>query len=318
MSRTRSILLPTLLVAAVALLLASRTDFASPRAFLPAVVGDADTEEGSSGFQSPLEWLHYDVILAARTSYPLALMIGFTCYGNVLLRKECADKPYPNWLFGWPLGFMCYTYPGAVVSDLFFVPNAPLRAMTNNNIFLCFSFWYILVQNSDRVYKLLTGKHTFIFLTAWFLADATRASLLFLERAVAHQAVFARGVWQAFIWCSAGPIVRVAERCLRGEQLPPLDKLQPNSLNVLKFPLVMMFWNMIFYLVYLGYFSDCKLFENAEDSLNMVECGARYKDLYAACTYVPVLLHIARGYWNLYAQGGKAVFGETFCMGACK
>ncbi|CAE7408959.1 ftsH [Symbiodinium necroappetens] len=124
-------------------------------------------------------------------------MIGFTCYGNVVLRKESADKPYPSWLFGWLLGMVCYTYPGAVFSDLLFVPNAPLRALTNNNILLWFSIWYLLIQNSMWVYKSLQQKHVFIWLTTWWLADATRASLLFLERAVAHQPVFARGVWQA-------------------------------------------------------------------------------------------------------------------------
>ena len=51
-----------------------------------------------------------------------------------------------------------------------------------------------------------------MWLTTWWLADATRASLLFLERAVAEQPVFARGVWQAFVWCGAGPVARLAGR----------------------------------------------------------------------------------------------------------
>jgi len=264
--------------------------------------------------KGPLGWLHYDVILASRTSYPVALMIGFTCYGNVVLRKESADKPYPSWLFGWLLGMVCYTYPGAVFSDLLFVPNAPLRALTNDNILICFSVWYLLVQNSTWVYKFLQRKHVFIWLTTWWLADATRASLLFLERAVAHQPVFARGVWQAFVWCGAGPVARLVEKSIRGEPVPALDKVQPNSLNFLKFPLIAMFWNMIFYMVVLAYFTDCKFFD-AHPKLDMVQCAAKYEDFYGFCTYMPCVLHLGRAYYALYSQGGMVIFGDGFCMG---
>mmetsp|Transcript_47702 Transcript_47702/g.85884 ORF Transcript_47702/g.85884 Transcript_47702/m.85884 type:complete len:314 (+) Transcript_47702:48-989(+) len=271
-------------------------------------------EEGDTDFKGPLGWLHYDVILAARTSYPLALMSGFTCYGNVLLRKESGDKPYPSWLFGWLLGMVCYTYPGAIFSDLLFVPNAPLRAMTNNNILMCFSFWYIVIQNSEKVYRFLCGKHVFIWLTTWWLADATRASLLFLERAVTHQPVLARGVWQAFIWCGAGPVARLIEKSIRGEPVPSLDKVQPNTLNFLKYPLVAMFWNMIFYLCYLAYATECNLFSK-DAPMTMVECGNKYQDFYGACVYGPCLLHLGRAYYAMYSQGGQVIFGDGFCMG---
>jgi len=244
-------------------------------------------------------------------------MIGFTCYGNVLLRKESGDKPYPSWIFGWMLGMICYTYPGAIFSDLLFVPNAPLRAMTNNNILMCFSFWYLVIQNSEKVYKFLQQKHVFIFLTTWWLADATRASLLFLERAVTHQPVFARGVWQAFIWCGAGPVARLIEKSIRGEPVPAMEKVQPNSLNVLKFPLVAMFWNMIFYMCYLAYFTDCKLFEK-EGAMTMVECGNKYEDFYGFCVYVPCILHLCRAYYAMYSQDGKIIFGDGFCMGGAR
>jgi len=295
-----------LAIALVLLVLPSWRSASPPRAFVE--------DDSEATFRGPLGWLHYDVILAARTSYPLALMIGFTCYGNVLLRKESGDKPYPSWLFGWLLGMVCYTYPGAIFSDLLFVPNAPIRAMTNNNILMCFSFWYLVIQNFDAVYKFLNRKHIFIFLTTWWLADATRASLLFLERAVAHQPVFARGVWQAFVWCGAGPVARLIEKSIRGEPVPSLDKVQPNSLNFLKFPLIAMFWNMIFYMCYLAYFTDCDLFaKNAP--MNMVECGAKHADFYGFCVYVPCLLHLGRAYYGMYQQGGQVVFGDGFCMG---
>jgi len=283
----------------------------------PAAADDGEEEEddGAPNKKGPLGWLHYDVILASRTSYPVALMIGFTCYGNVVLRKESADKPYPSWLFGWLLGMVCYTYPGAVFSDLLFVPNAPLRALTNNNILLWFSIWYLLIQNSMWVYKSLQQKHVFIWLTTWWLADATRASLLFLERAVAHQPVFARGVWQAFVWCGAGPVARLVEKSIRGEPVPGLDKVQPNSLNIFKFPLIAMFWNMIFYMVCLAYFTDCKFFD-AEPKLDMVQCAAKYEDFYGFCTYMPCFLHLCRAYYAMYSQGGMVIFGDGFCMGS--
>lgn len=305
MEHRKARLLP-LVALAVALVLLVLPSASPPRAFVE--------DESEPAARGPLGWLHYDVILAARTSYPLALMIGFTCYGNVLLRKESGDKPYPSWLFGWLLGMVCYTYPGAIFSDLLMVPNAPLRAMTNNNILMCFSFWYLVIQNVDAVYKFLNGKHVFIWLTTWWLADATRASLLFLERAVAHQPVFARGVWQAFIWCGAGPVARLIEKSIRGEPVPSLDKVQPNSMNFLKFPLIAMFWNMIFYMCYLAYFTDCDLFaKNAP--MNMVECGAKHEDFYGLCVYVPCLLHLGRAYYSMYQQGGQVIFGDGFCMG---
>eukprot|EP00435_Cladocopium_sp_Y103_P018310 s2971_g4.t1 len=237
-----------------------------------------------------------DVILASRTSYPVALMIGFTCYGNVLLRKESGDKQYPSWIFGWLLGMVCYTYPGAIFSDLMFVSNAPQRALSNDNILWCFSFWYLVVQNSDAAYKFLQQKHVFVWLTTWWLADATRASLLFLERAVAEQPVFARGVWQAFVWCGAGPVARLIEKSIRGHPVPSLDKVQPNSLNFLKFPLIAMFWNMIFYMCVLAFFTDCG-FLSPEPKLDMVECAAAHEDFYGFCTYLPCVLHLCRAYW---------------------
>ncbi|CAK9006868.1 unnamed protein product [Durusdinium trenchii] len=252
----------------------------------------------------PLGWLHYDVILASRTSYPLALMIGFTCYGNVILRKESGDKPYPSWIFGWLLGMVCYTYPGAIFSDLMFVRDAPQRALSNNNILWCFSFWFLVVQNSDAAYKFLQGKHVFVWLTTWWLADATRASLLFLERAVEEQPVFARGVWQAFVWCGAGPVARLIEKSIRGEPVPTLDKVQPNSLNFLKFPLVAMFWNMIFYLCCLAFLTDCG-FLSSEPKLSMVQCGAAHEDFYGFCTYMPCILHLCRAYWATWQHAHR-------------
>lgn len=275
-------------------------------------VTDADVEPARSF--GLLDWLHYDVILASRKSYPVALMFGFNCYGNVLLRRECGDKPYPNWLFGFPLAFICYTYPGAVFSDLFFVSESP-RAMSNDNIFFIFSFWFILIQNCEPVYKFFLRKHVFIVLTTWWLADATRASLCFLERAVSHQPVFARGMWQAFIWCAAGPVVRVAEAAIRGGKIPPLDRLQPNSLNAFKYPLVSMWMTMVSYLCYLTFLTDCNLFGKAEVRLTMVECGDKHEDLWAAFVYTACILHLARGYWGLYS--GTVIFGETFCLGSC-
>ena len=51
---------------------------------------------------------------------------------------------------------------------------------------LCGSVWPIRMI---RRRAWLNHLQVFIFLTTWWLADATRASLLFLERAVAHQPV---------------------------------------------------------------------------------------------------------------------------------
>jgi len=258
-----------------------------------------------------LDWLHYKVIIASHTGYPIALMLGFNCFGNVLLRKECKGQPYPNWLFGYLLGFVCYTYPSAVFSDLVFVRDSP-RAMSNNNIIIIYTFWFIVIQTCEPVYRFLTQKHVFVMLTTWWLADATRASMCFLERAVTHQAVFARGVFQAFIWCSAGPIMRVAEASIRGAEITPLDKVQPNTFNAFKYPLVAMWMIMMSYMLYMMYFTDCNLF--GKGGLTMVECGQKNDDIYAFFVYLACGLHIARSAWSIYGLGdGKVIFNHCMC-----
>eukprot|EP00929_Paragymnodinium_shiwhaense_P114406 TRINITY_DN8278_c0_g1_i1.p1 TRINITY_DN8278_c0_g1~~TRINITY_DN8278_c0_g1_i1.p1 ORF type:complete len:353 (-),score=31.02 TRINITY_DN8278_c0_g1_i1:540-1598(-) len=267
---------------------------------------------------NPLHWLHYDVMIKSHSAYPVALMIGFTCFGNVLLRKECHGKPYANWLFGYLLGFVCYTYPGAVFSDLTFISGAPIRCMSNNNVLLCYSIWFILVQYVDLVYKFLNNKHVLVILSTWWLADATRASMCFLERAVDAQPVFARGVFQCFIWCGAGPIARLVEKGLRGEPLPPLCKLQPNSLNAFKYPLVAMWMTMFSWLVYLGYFSGCNVFGTDDGPrIGMVECGAKHDEMYALLTYFSCGLNIARNYQGVLGMGQKGVFWGDSCWGSC-
>lgn len=298
------------LIAAALLSIARPEGAVNSQAFL-AAGGTAETDAEEEPASGPLDWLHYDVIIASHTGYPVALMLGFNCFGNVLLRKECGGKPYPNWLFGYLLGFVCYTYPAAVFSDLVFMPSVQ-RAMSNNNILFIYTFFFVLIQNSEKVYNFLTQKHTFVLLTTWWLADATRASLCFLERAVSQQAVFARGVFQCFIWCSAGPIMRVAEASIRGAKVTPLEQVQPNSLNAFKYPLVAMFMIMMSYMVYLWKFTDCKLFE--QGGLSMVECGKKNDDVYAAFVYLACFLHIARSLYSIYGTGkDKMIFDHCMC-----
>mmetsp|Transcript_62058 Transcript_62058/g.134670 ORF Transcript_62058/g.134670 Transcript_62058/m.134670 type:complete len:313 (+) Transcript_62058:74-1012(+) len=307
MARSRT--LPLCLLAA-ALVASWYSPNPAPSAFL-AGTGDALIEgEATPGF-APLDWLHYKVILASHKGYPMALMIGFTAFGNVLLRKECGGKPYPNWIFGWPLGFICYTYPSAVFSDLLFVRDSP-RAMSNDNIFFWYTFWFIVIQNSEAAYNFLTRRHVFIILTTWWMADATRASFCFLERAVAHQAVFARGIFQCFVWCSAGPLARLVEANIRGvEKIPKLDQIQPNTANPFKYPLVSMWMLMVAYLLYMTFLTDCHIFSKAEGSLNMVQCGQKHEEVFAAGVYLACGLALARAYWSM---GGQAFWGETFCV----
>ena len=83
--------------------------------------------------------------------------------------------------------------------------------------------------------------------------------------------------------------------------------MQPNSLNFLKFPLIAMFWNMIFYMsppmcahlrcvrCCLAFFTDCGFF-SAEPKLDMVECGQAHEDppwaSHVATTGLLWLLHL--------------------------
>lgn len=238
---------------------------------------------------SPAERLHRFVV-GSHSTYPLLLMIGYNCYGNVLLRKACGGRPYPTWLFGYLLGFLCYTYPSAMVSDLLFGHAAP-RCMGNDNILMIYSFWFVLIQSSDRVYDFLVRPRIFALLTMWWLADATRASLCYLERAVAHEAVFAKGIFHSAAWVSAGPFLRALEARARGAEPVPMEQVLPNSINALKYPLLSMFATMVVWLVYLGYFTDCGIFEGG---VTMVECGELHDDVYAAFFYAAVSLQVVR------------------------
>jgi len=316
-ARRKSPLSPLVVLVGVHLCLFVATYFSNNNA--TAFLGASDVVDGSEESPSswnPLSYLHNDVMIASHSAYPWELMFGFTAFGNVLLRKECGGKAYPNWLFGWLLGFVAYTYPGAVFSDLTFVAGAPIRCMSNNNIVFFYTMWFVLVQYVDAVYNFFLNKHVFVILTTWWLADATRASLCFLERAVATQPVFARGIFQAFIWCGAGPIARLIEKSIRAEPLPQLDKMQPNSMNAFKYPLVAMWMTMVSWLVFLGYFTDCNIFGNDDGpQLSMVECGAKYDDMYAIFTYVSMALNIARNYHDVLGIGQKGVFFGDSCWG---
>mmetsp|Transcript_22941 Transcript_22941/g.51029 ORF Transcript_22941/g.51029 Transcript_22941/m.51029 type:complete len:300 (+) Transcript_22941:60-959(+) len=259
----------------------------------------------------PLDWLHYNVILASRTGYPIPLMIGFTLYGNVMLRKESGGKPYPNWIFGWPIGLIVYTYPASVFSDLFFQA-VPPRILANNMTFFVFSFWFLVIQFCEPVYKFMLRKQVFIVITTWWLADATRVSLLTMERTVSMQPTLARGLWQAFFWCTIVPTSRCIELALRGLPIPKLDQMVPNTVNFFKHPLISMFFLMVSYLMYMAYFTDCNIFATDGTGISMTECGNKHSDVYAAFTYTACVLHLARSFYTLQVEG-KLMMGDFLC-----
>mmetsp|Transcript_60943 Transcript_60943/g.145228 ORF Transcript_60943/g.145228 Transcript_60943/m.145228 type:complete len:297 (-) Transcript_60943:111-1001(-) len=271
---------------------------------MAAAAPDAPNKDG------PLGWLHYDVILASRTGYPLALMIGFTLYGNVLLRRESRGARYPSWIFGWPVGLICYTYAASFMSEIVFQGISP-RCLANDNILFVYTIWFCLIQYCDRVYDFFLRKPIFVLITTWWLADATRVSLLTLERAVTTAPSIAKGVWQAWFWCAVAPLVRCLELAMRGEKIPKLSDIQPNTLNAFKYPLVSMFLIMLAYFFVLVNFTDCNIL-GKEGALTMTECGNKYQDIYAAFVYTACILHLVRGFWGL--QEGKVYFGEAFCL----
>lgn len=262
---------------------------------------------------TPLDWLHYKVVLASRTSYPFALMIGFTLYGNLILRRESGNKRYPNWIFGWPVGFIVYTYPASVFSDMVFQAVSP-RIFSQDRVVFMYSFWFLLIQFCDPAYKFFLRKYVFIIITTWWLADATRVSLLTMERTLDYMPTFSRGMWQAFFWCTIVPVARCVELAMRGMPIPKLDAMVPNTLNAFRHPLISMFFMMVAWLLFLGYMTDCDIFGNNEGSLTAVECGHQHKEVYAAFVYLACVLHLVRSFYYLHIEG-KVVFGEILCMG---
>lgn len=255
--------------------------------------------EVSSFPLSFLSLFHNDVILAARKSYPLPLMLGFSCYSNVFFRRECGNKPYSHFLFGFPVAFAAFAYPGAIFSDL--TLHNPPRMLHNNRLLFVFTAWFVLIQNSDRVYNFLSKRTVLIILTTWWLIDATRGGLCSLERAVsASEAYFSRGLMQVFVWCTVGPILRQAEAIVRGGSRNASEFMAMNSLNAFKYPTLSMFLILILWLIYLGVFADCN--DVLGRRLTMVECGDRHRQKYAILVYLQGALHVARGLWAFYLE----------------
>lgn len=239
-------------------------------------------------------------------------MIGFTLYGNVLLRRESGGKRYPNWIFGLPVGLIVYTYPASVFSDMVFQARTP-GIFGNDKVIFVFSIWYLLIQFCDPVYKFFLRKNIFVLITTWWLADATRVSLLTMERTVTHLPTFSRGVWQAFFWCSIVPVSRCVELGMRGMPIPKLDAMVPNTLNAFRHPLISMWFFMIFYLLYMTFGTDCDIFGTGPRHLTMVECGNKHEDVYAGVVYSACVLHLIRGFYSLHVEG-QVIFGDMCCL----
>lgn len=251
----------------------------------------------------PVHWVHHQVVLASHTGYPVPFMIPFNLYGNVLLRKACGGQRYPTWLFGYILGFLCYTYPSAILSDVLFVMETP-RAMSNDYVLVIYTVCFVVIQNCDTVYCFLVQPRAFSFLFTLWLADSTRASICFLERAVTHQAVFARGVFHAFVWVCAGPLFRMVEARIRGGVVHSFDEVQPDSANFFRYPLLGLLATQLFYLIYISYFTPvCDIF--AEDpTMTMVECGQLHNGLFAGIVYFTVLLNFVRFFRIMFLPMG--------------
>lgn len=257
----------------------------------------------------PLDWFHYEVILASRYRYPITLMLGFSLYGNIIMRQQSGGKSYPSWLFGWFVGIFVYGYPGAMFSDIIFANVSP-RPFASNELLVIHTVWYCLVQFCEPFYKFCLRPHVFIFITIWWLADATRAGMTFGERAVDVQPTFSRGVWHCFLWCTAGPLARTIELRMRGLEAPALSAMVPNSVNILQNPALCMFFLLLSWHVFLSFFTDCKIYSGG---LSEVQCGNKYQDGYAAITYISCLMHLGRSLYALHVQG-KAVLGDMCCM----
>eukprot|EP00931_Biecheleriopsis_adriatica_P076812 TRINITY_DN50483_c0_g1_i1.p1 TRINITY_DN50483_c0_g1~~TRINITY_DN50483_c0_g1_i1.p1 ORF type:complete len:332 (-),score=40.34 TRINITY_DN50483_c0_g1_i1:96-1091(-) len=297
---SRSYLISTAFLLAGAFLLLQLFD-RSQSAVAFSSVGSEEIEAPSRSLLSYLPL--YELTNRGHTGYPIPMMFGFTCRGNVELRKACGGKPYPSWMLGFLLGLICYTYPANVMSDALFAPGV-LRGLSNNNILMCYSFWFVLVQSSERLYEVLISKHVYVLLTVWFIWDASHASLCFLERAVSPPLgtpVFSRGLFQCFVWCCAAAILGSAEKAIRGVPIPKLEALIPNHMDIFGHPTICMFWGMVFYMLYLVQFTDCGVFQQGGKSL--FECGVEHPDLYTMCHYVPMALHVLRSYRGSAASG---------------
>jgi hypothetical protein len=235
-------------------------------------------------------------------------MIGFNIFGNILLKRESGGSGYPTWIFAWPVGLLIYTYAGASFSEMVFQNISP-TIFANGSTLVVYTVCFLLIQHSDRVYRALTDKRVFVLITTWWLADATRASLLTLERAVTYYPSFSRGVWQSFFWCTVAPLARCIELAARGLPIPPMDSIVPNTVNAFKHPVICMFFIMIAYLCFMTFMTDCNLFATDGSAISMTTCGDKNKHVYAAFVYLACVLHLVRGYCQLYMNELEAFCG---------
>lgn len=251
-----------------------------------------------------LHFFHHKVVVASHTTYPAQLMFGRILFGNILLRKACDGNRYPSLLVGYALGFVCYIYPSAIATDVVLL-GEPARTMGNNAILLLYTMHFFIIQSFPSIYRFLTRPFPFALLNAWWLADATRGSLVFLELVVSQHAVFARGIFHAVLWVSAGPILGILEARVRGGQPQHLEEALPNSMNVFRYASISSLFTMLFYLLYLTWFSDCNMF--GRGGLTMVECGKQYDGLFAGLVYLNATLHLARSL--TMSRGAKGTKG---------
>lgn len=288
----RWLLAPVLLLAAVLWL----SPWQTGRAFVATADGTdlAQPEKAHSVF-------HNKILIAARTGYPVQLMLGFCLFGNISLRISSDHKRYPNWIMGLIWGLLIYTYPASAFSEIVFQGISP-RIFGNNTALKVFSTWFLLIQYVDPFYEFCRSKHAMIWITTWWLADATRVSLLTLERAVTCLPTLSRAMWQALFWCAIAPTVQCIEIAARGNKPPSWDAKVPNTLNLLKTPVLTMFLIQVGYLLYLMHCTDCNIFGGG---LTMTECGDKYQDVYCAFTYLACIINLTRSYLPHLTSGEK-------------
>lgn len=236
----------------------------------------------------------HEMILRARDEYPLPLIMGFTCHGAVLAWKEGLLSPGSSLIFTSFLAYFCYTYPSSATSELVLQGKSP-GSVFNTHVFLCFFSFVILLRTSRLFQRLVQVDFVFLIIQTFWLLDATRCSLVTLERNMERKtndwtffSCAGATVWSAAVWCCAPYLWRAVEKNVRGIKPPRFRELLPNSLDVIRFPLIMTFVAIIFYSFVLKYYL-CP-----ESNLSYKQCGDKHPLFYAWTVYTVVIVHLIR------------------------
>jgi len=176
-----------------------------------------------------------NLIVSARTTYPLFLMFFFCLRGILQYRAMCTIAAIVPMRVSGPkisgglveiiVCFFFFCYPGSIISEIIFQNITP-RCLENFTLFTVYISLFLLISILPFIGNLFSRNTVRMIVEFIFLVDLTRYSLLTFERA--HSVSLAASIWSSLTFQAAGPILRMM--LTRKYQVPAMPVLMNLSL----------------------------------------------------------------------------------------